>query len=175
YIRALCVSSLVLPPPPRSTLFPYTTLFRSAGRLFRAALAPGKGLGGVALGQGELTSLRPALSGTATHEEECALAGSRVEDHPSYQKLLEIMGTLEDLGGASALLNWDQSVNMPQAAAAERARQRATLARFIHEMATSDQVLGLLQELASQVDLDSLEDAPSMIRVALRDVEKRRK
>ena len=42
-------------------------------------------------------------------------------------------------------------------------------------MATSDQVLGLLQELASQVDLDSLEDAPSMIRVALRDVEKRRK
>lgn len=103
------------------------------------------------------------------------MAGSRVEDHPSYQKLLEIMGTLEDLGGALALLNWDQSVNMPQAAAAERARQRATLARFIHEMATSDQVLGLLQELASQVDLDSLEDAPSMIRVALRDVEKRRK
>src|SRR5690606_10877764 len=35
--------------------------------------------------------------------------------------------------------------------------------------------VGLLQELASQVDLDSLEDAPSMIRVALRDVEKRRK
>src|SRR5690606_19525462 len=28
--RCVCVCSLMLAPPPRSTLFPYTTLFRSA-------------------------------------------------------------------------------------------------------------------------------------------------
>src|SRR5699024_12825860 len=32
------ISSLLLPPPPRSTLFPYTTLFRSRGAVFDVAV-----------------------------------------------------------------------------------------------------------------------------------------
>src|SRR5207248_9573499 len=43
--RPLCVSSLLLRPPPRSTLFPYTTLFRSGqhrqrAEAYRAAQKP---------------------------------------------------------------------------------------------------------------------------------------
>ena len=103
------------------------------------------------------------------------MAETAIEGHPSYKRLLETMGTIADLGGAMSLLSWDQSVNMPHAAAADRARQRATLARMIHELSTSDELLNLLRELADQVDLDSLEDGPSNIRVALREVEKARK
>src|SRR5690348_18119841 len=46
---------LLIRRPPRSTLFPYTTLFRSAG--FVVALAAGIVLGAVA----ELTVIRPVL------------------------------------------------------------------------------------------------------------------
>src|SRR5699024_12366537 len=37
------VSSLVIPPPPRSTLFPYTTLFRSREAALPAAAPGGTG------------------------------------------------------------------------------------------------------------------------------------
>src|SRR5437667_23785 len=48
---AVSTRSLVLRPPPRSTLFPYTTLFRSHRALHlhadadRVGLAPGRALG----------------------------------------------------------------------------------------------------------------------------------
>lgn len=103
------------------------------------------------------------------------MAALEIEGHPSYKRLLEILGKIADLGAAIAVLSWDQSVNMPHGAAAERAQHRATLARIHHELSTSDELLELARELASQVDLDSLEDAPSIIRVNLREAEKARK
>ena len=100
------------------------------------------------------------------------MAGSGIQDHPSYRRLTEIVKQAADLSAALGLLGWDQRVNMPQAAAAERAGQRATLSRLIHEILTSDELSSLAHELAKEVDLDSLEDAPSVIRVTLREIEK---
>lgn len=98
-----------------------------------------------------------------------------IREHPSFQRMTEIVATAADLSAALAVLGWDQRVNMPPAAAAERAGQRATLSRIIHEMITSDELYSLVKELAAEVDLDSLDDEPSIIRVTLREVEKGRK
>lgn len=103
------------------------------------------------------------------------MTGKELEEHPSYQRMLEMMHKVADLEGALALLGWDQRVNMPPKAAAERARQRATLSRLIHEMVTSDEFYSLVKELAGQVDLDSLDDAASQIRVMLRELDKARR
>ena len=100
------------------------------------------------------------------------MTGRELEEHPSYQRMLEMMHKVADLEGALALLGWDQRVNMPPKAAVERARQRATLSRLIHEMVTSDEFYSLVKELAGQVDLDSLDDAASQIRVMLRELDK---
>lgn len=103
------------------------------------------------------------------------MTGKELEEHPSYQRMAEIVQTAADLGAALALLGWDQRVNMPPAAAAERAMQRGTLARLIHEMITSDEFFSLVNELAAEVDLDSLDDVSSLVRVTLREVDKARK
>src|SRR5438552_10255981 len=60
----------MLPPPPRSTLFPYTTLFRSQGHAVERALALERDAG-----TGERPDGRPrAAPGFARHEED---AGDR--------------------------------------------------------------------------------------------------
>src|SRR3712207_8928840 len=63
--------------PPRSTLFPYTTLFRSRPRAQPAALVRGRGGAGRAVGAGDAggaaggrAPLRRALSGAARRSEE---------------------------------------------------------------------------------------------------------
>jgi carboxypeptidase Taq len=85
------------------------------------------------------------------------------------RRLLEI----SDLGGARAVLSWDQATYMPKSGAAARARQGATLSKLIHEKSV-DPVLGkLLDELepyAGSLPHDS--DEASLIRVARRDFEK---
>jgi len=50
-----------------------------------------------------------------------------------YQDLIARLERLHRLGGAMALLGWDQEVTMPPAGARSRAGHRAALAEIIHE------------------------------------------
>ncbi len=80
--------------------------------------------------------------------------------------LKERFATIEDLGAAGALLNWDMQANMPEGAAAGRAEQLATLSRLSHEMFVSEET-GRLLENVEEPEPGS-EDA-AMLRVARRD------
>jgi len=85
------------------------------------------------------------------------------------RRLLEI----SDLGGASALLSWDQATYMPKGGAEARARQGATLSRLAHEKFTDAALGKLLDELAPYAErLPCDSDDASLIRVVRRDFEK---
>src|SRR3712207_9372682 len=65
---------LMIRRPPRSTLFPYTTLFRSQGPARREGLGPGDGRppvapGDPALHRGPAGRLRPAIRAPAGGED----------------------------------------------------------------------------------------------------------
>src|SRR5687767_15449072 len=64
--------------PPRSTLFPYTTLFRSCERMRSAS----RGLSGCSVSI-QTDSAWPTTTGTRTHVALTARSGSRSEEHTS--------------------------------------------------------------------------------------------
>ncbi len=85
-------------------------------------------------------------------------------------KLKETIATLADLGGAQAVLGWDQQTYMPPMGAESRGQQLGTLGRIAHEIATSPELGKLLDELqpfAASLDPDS--DDARMIKFARRD------
>jgi len=55
-----------------------------------------------------------------------------------YENYCEAMRKIADVNYASALLQWDQEVNMPEAGAAARSRQLATLSGMAHELSVAD-------------------------------------
>jgi carboxypeptidase Taq len=87
------------------------------------------------------------------------------------ERFKEIMVEVADLDSASALLGWDQQVNMPAAAAEARGNQLGTLDKLSHQAFTSDEVGRLLDELGSRAAALSPDDE-AMVRVARRDYEK---
>jgi len=87
--------------------------------------------------------------------------------------LKEKMATIWDLSMIGALMGWDQQTYMPPKGAEERGEQMATLSRLVHEMATSDEVGKLLDELvpyAQTLDPDS--DDARLIKLAKREYDK---
>ena len=87
-----------------------------------------------------------------------------------YQKLVEHLREVQNIGDAGALLSWDQQTQMPPGGAAARASQLSTLARIQHELFASDTTNDLLEAAASEIegaDYDS--DEASMIRVVRQD------
>lgn len=93
--------------------------------------------------------------------------------HPQLQELRGILATVNDLSGAGALLNWDQSTYMPAGGASARGRQLSTLSRLAHETFIAPRVgelLESLRDLESETDPDGFECA--LIRVTRRDYEK---
>lgn len=92
------------------------------------------------------------------------------------QKLQELKTRLleiNDLNGATSLLNWDQSTYMPPGGAAARGRQMATLSRLAHEQfidPTVGKLLDDLQAFGESLPYDS--DDASLIRVTRRSYEK---
>ncbi|GBG24671.1 Phenylalanine--tRNA ligase beta subunit [Hondaea fermentalgiana] len=75
----------------------------------------------------------------------------------SLEKHWDTAGALSEAG---ALLQWDRSTMMPAAAAPARARQQSVLTRVVHEMNTSAEYDGLLQEARSptvQANLNAFE------------------
>ena len=91
-------------------------------------------------------------------------------------QLKERVGEIHDLGRASSLLGWDQQVKMPPGGGAVRAEQLATLGRLAHEALTSDEMGGLLEELAGvEPELDADSDEACLIRLMRREWEKARR
>ncbi len=87
--------------------------------------------------------------------------------------LKEKIAQIEHLGGAMAVMSWDQETYMPDGAAETRADQRSALGGLLHQMSTSEEIGQLFRDLlpyADQLDYDS-NDA-SIIRVGWREYQK---
>ena len=98
-------------------------------------------------------------------------------EHQTPNAELETLKThlarVADLDAAANVLEWDQETYMPDGATEARAHQIATLRKLSHEFFTSDQVGGLLETLAPEVEeLDVYADARSLVRVTRRDYDK---
>jgi len=92
------------------------------------------------------------------------------------QQLRQILSEIADLNAASAVLNWDQLVNMPPGAAQDRGEQIATLENVIHQKATNDELGQLLDNLGAQrASLDPNSDEARLIKVAKRNFDKQKK
>jgi carboxypeptidase Taq len=88
-------------------------------------------------------------------------------------KLKETIATLADIGGAQALLGWDQQTYMPPGAAEMRGQQTATLGKIAHEIGTSPELGKLLDELRPYAEtLDPDSDDARLIKFAIRDYER---
>jgi carboxypeptidase Taq len=65
----------------------------------------------------------------------------------AWQTVVDVLEEARLLGGASALLSWDQQTGMPPEAGPERAAQSAMLARLRHERLTDPRVGAALEAL----------------------------
>ena len=68
----------------------------------------------------------------------------------AYRTLEERFKRLSDIGGALAVLEWDQQVMMPRGGNETRAEQVATLRQMAHELLTDERTGGLLGEAEAQ-------------------------
>ena len=92
------------------------------------------------------------------------------------QALKALLGEVQDLHKAAALLGWDQQTYMPAGGATARAEQLATLHKTAHSWFITDEIGELIEALNSNGagrDFDS--DEASLLRVVARDYEKARK
>jgi len=103
-----------------------------------------------------------------------------MSEKPEYsekmQKMIDLAAELDDLGHISAVLGWDQQINMPPGGAQERGLQSSALGRIMHEKFTSDEVGKLIEELEAEVgDLEAETDEARSVKVAKRAYEKQTK
>ena len=88
-------------------------------------------------------------------------------------RLKTIVAEIADLGGATALLGWDQQVNMPPGGVNNRSHQLATLQTIAHARGTSPETGALLDDLAAYAaGLDPDSDDARFIKVARRQYDK---
>ncbi len=88
-------------------------------------------------------------------------------------QLKTILAEVSDIQSASALLGWDQQVNMPPGGAAARGQQLGTLRRLAHQKFTSAEVGQLLDALEKSVkNLDPDSDDARLVKVTRHDFEK---
>lgn len=88
-------------------------------------------------------------------------------------ELNNLLGEVDDLQKAAAVLSWDQQAYMPPGGAPARAGQLSTLSRLAHERFTHERVGHLLYSLSKEMrDLPYDDDTASLIRVVKRDYEK---
>ncbi len=87
-------------------------------------------------------------------------------------QLKTILAEIADLEAASALMGWDQQVNMPPGGAEARGNQLATVQKLIHQKGITSEVGQLIEDLslaAKELDPDS--DEARLIKVAKRNYE----
>lgn len=92
-----------------------------------------------------------------------------------FQALLKKVNQVSDIGGAAALLGWDQRTIMPRKGGSVRGERLATLAGLAHEIFTSDEVGTLLdksEDYATSQPADSFE--ASLWHIVKRNYEKQR-
>jgi carboxypeptidase Taq len=88
-------------------------------------------------------------------------------------RLKVLLAEAADLQAASALLNWDQLVNMPAGAAEDRGEQIATVEQILHAKSTSEEIGRLLSDLAPVAkQMDPNSDDARLIKVAQRNYDK---
>ncbi len=88
-------------------------------------------------------------------------------------KLKELLGEVQDLRNASAILGWDQQTYMPQGGAEARGYQLATLGKLAQIKFTSDEVGKLLDELKAEfAEADPESDDAALVRVTARDYDR---
>ena len=102
------------------------------------------------------------------------MTGVAATDEPATDARLgalrKRLGTVADLHGALALLQWDQQTQLPEAASAGRAEQIATVSRLAHEHLTAPELGELLEELAAGAGPGAEEtEDEALVRVALRE------
>jgi carboxypeptidase Taq len=87
----------------------------------------------------------------------------------ALDSLRERLHEIEDLGGAAALLRWDQQTYMPPRGAAARGRQTALLSRLAHERLTDAETGRLLERAAAETAaLPADHDDAALVRVTRR-------
>jgi carboxypeptidase Taq len=92
------------------------------------------------------------------------------------EKLKTLLGEVNDIGRASAVLGWDQQVNMPPGGGAARGQQLATLGKIAQEKFISDEVGRLIEDLKTEfAGADPASDEAAMLRVVSRDYDKARR
>jgi len=88
-------------------------------------------------------------------------------------KLKALLAEVSDLRAASAVLGWDQLVNMPEGGAEDRGEQIATLEGLIHQKSTSDEIGKLISDLEPDIQgLDPDSDDSRLWMVCKREFEK---
>jgi len=91
-------------------------------------------------------------------------------------RLRVLAAEIWDLDKAAGLLSWDEETHMPPGGAEARAEQKALLHRLAHERWVSDELAGLLADLAPfEAELDYESDDASLIRVMRHDHHKARR
>jgi len=89
------------------------------------------------------------------------------------RQLKKLWEEIADFKATSALLEWDQLVNMPEGAAQDRGEQIATIEKIAHDKLTSDEIGRLLDDLKIMLDQnDADSDDARIIKVAKRHYDK---
>lgn len=100
----------------------------------------------------------------------------KTEHSEKMQKLLDLIAELSDLSHISAVLGWDQYVNIPPGGVEERGTQSAALGRILHEKFTTDEVGQLIADLEEEVgDLTAETDEARAVKVIKKQYEKQTK
>lgn len=88
-------------------------------------------------------------------------------------RLKEILGEVDDLARASAMLAWDQEAYMPEGAAEARGQQMGTLDKIGHDMFTSPETGRLIESLQKAAkDWDPDSDDARLVKVAAKRYER---
>jgi carboxypeptidase Taq len=92
------------------------------------------------------------------------------------EELFELVAELTDLSHISAVLGWDQQVNLPSGGTEERGLQSAALGRIMHEKFVTDEVGQLIADLEEEVgDLYAETDEARAVKVSKKFYEKQAK
>jgi carboxypeptidase Taq len=83
------------------------------------------------------------------------------------ERLNALAAEIFDLNGISALLGWDQHVNMPPGGVEDRSNQTALIGGYLHDRITSNELGQLISDLEKEIgDLNADNDAARNVRKA---------
>ncbi|MDZ4839018.1 MAG: carboxypeptidase M32 [Bacteroidota bacterium] len=92
----------------------------------------------------------------------------------NYIRYCEYLQKIAHYQGISALLHWDQEVNMPSGGAEYRAKYIAELSTHIHSLTTSDEIFNIVKDCENEIDTYDAAQANN-IALTKKDLEKNRK